>query len=160
MHRFNKLLGIVSFPYKFVSTFIFICFCCRSYHFFNVWPPESRLLAPEVFKPSCSTPFLLLSTGPFHDTCFQLPSYSLFLPNRPFSCMYLQHSSSLYSSSCSLWSPSDTVCFPCAASRVGGGWDPGGWGSLGVQHASSARTSPRRAVGLARPSQSAGRALP
>ena len=30
----------------------------------------------------------------------------------------------------------------------------------GVQHASSARTSPRRVVGLARPNQSAGRALP
>ena len=30
----------------------------------------------------------------------------------------------------------------------------------GFQHASSARTSPRRVVGLARPNQSAGRALP
>ena len=30
----------------------------------------------------------------------------------------------------------------------------------GVQHASSARTSPRQVVGLARPNQSAGRALP
>ena len=30
----------------------------------------------------------------------------------------------------------------------------------GVQHACSARTSPRRVVGLARPNQSAGRALP
>ena len=30
----------------------------------------------------------------------------------------------------------------------------------GVQHASSARTSPRRVVGLVRPNQSAGRALP
>ena len=30
----------------------------------------------------------------------------------------------------------------------------------GVQHASSAQTSPRRVVGLARPNQSAGRALP
>ena len=30
----------------------------------------------------------------------------------------------------------------------------------GVQHASSARTSPRRVVGLSRPNQSAGRALP
>ena len=30
----------------------------------------------------------------------------------------------------------------------------------GVQHDSSARTSPRRVVGLARPNQSAGRALP
>ena len=29
----------------------------------------------------------------------------------------------------------------------------------GVQHASSARTSPRRVVGLVRPNQSAGRAL-
>ena len=51
---------------------------------------------------------------------FQLPSYSLFLPNRPLSCIYLQHSSSLYNSSYSLRSPSDPTCLPCAASRVGG----------------------------------------
>ena len=59
---------------------------------------------------------------------FQLPSYSLFLPNRPLSCIYLQHSSSLYNSSYSLRSPSDPTCLPCAASRVGGGREPGGLG--------------------------------
>ena len=77
-----------------------------------------------------------LSPGPFNYISlqklspqflrFQLPSHSLFLPNRPFSCIYLQHSSSLYGSSYSLRSPSDPECLPCAASRVGGGWDPGG----------------------------------
>ena len=35
-------------------------------------------------------------------------------------------------------------------------WDPGGWGPPLGQHASSARTSPRWVVGLARPNQSAG----
>ena len=59
---------------------------------------------------------------------FQLPSYSLFLPNWPFSCIYLQHNSSSYTSSYSLRSPSDPACLPCAASHVGGGLDPGGWG--------------------------------
>ena len=58
---------------------------------------------------------------------FQRPSYSFFLPNRPFSCIYLQHSSSLYSSSCSLRSPSDPACLPCTAYRVRGGWDPQWW---------------------------------
>ena len=44
-------------------------------------------------------------------------------------CVYLCLSvSSLYGSSCSLWSPSDPACLPCAASHVGGGWDPGVWG--------------------------------
>ena len=100
----------------------------------------SRLLAPVVFK--LLHPFLSFLTSSFglpvlstifhsinshHDiSVLQLPSYSLFLPNQPFCCIYLQHSSSLYSSSCSLRSPSDPACLPCAASRVGGGRDPGG----------------------------------
>ena len=57
---------------------------------------------------------------------FQLPFYSLFLPNRPFSCLYLQYSSPLYNSSYSPRSPLDSTCLPCAAFRVGGEWDPGG----------------------------------
>ena len=82
---------------QYVSPCVFTCACV---------PPGSWLLVPGVFKPSCSTPFTLflrlvslyrpfqlyfipkaLSTIP----PFQLPSYSLFLPNRPFSCIYLQH---------------------------------------------------------------------
>ena len=138
-------------------------------------PLWSWLLALGVFKRSCSTPFTLflltsfslpaLSTI-FHSKnspqylCFQLPSYSLFLPNRPFSCIYLQHNSSLYSSSCSLRSPSDPACLPCAASRVGEDGILVAEVPGGIQHASSARTSPRRVVGLARPNQSAGHALP
>ena len=56
---------------------------------------------------------------------FQLPSYSLFLPNQPFSCIYLQHSSSLYIyivlALCGHLQ-TQRVCH----ARVGGGWDPGG----------------------------------
>ena len=82
---------------KYISPCVFTCACV---------PPGSWLLVPGVFKPSCSTPFTLflrlvsvyrpfqlyfipktLSTIP----PFQLPSYSLFLPNRPFSCIYKQH---------------------------------------------------------------------
>ena len=92
---------------------------------------------------------------------FQLSFYSFFLPNWPFSCIYLQHKSSLYNSSCSLRSPSDPACLPCAASCVW--WRMGSWwlrSPRGVQHASSAWTSPWQVVGLARHSQSAGCALP
>ena len=138
-------------------------------HLFASYPrqhPWSRLLAPGVFKPSCSTPFTLFLRlvsiyRPFQlyfipKTAqylrFQLPSYSLFLPNRPFSCIYLHHSSSLYNSSCSLRSPSDPACLPCAASRVGEDEILVAEVPRGVQHASSARISPRRVVGLARPS--------
>ena len=96
---------------------------------------------PGVFKLSCSTPFVLFLHlvsvyRPFQPYFipktlsmippFSAPSYSLFLPDRPFFCICLQHSS--LHSSCSLRSPSDPACLPCAASRVRGGWDPGGWG--------------------------------
>ena len=121
------------------------CFACTWLYLSHittlpVQPPWSRLLALGVFKPSCTTPFTLflclvsvywplqlyfipkaLSTVPL----FSAPFLQL---NQPFSCIYLQHSSSLYNSSYSLWSPSDPVCLPCTSSRVGGGWDPGGWG--------------------------------
>ena len=108
---------------------------------YRALPPWSRLLTPGVFKPSCSTPFTLFLHlvsvyWPFQlyfitklspqYLRFQLPSYSLFLPNPPFSCIYLQHNSSLNTSSYSLRSPSDPACLPCTASRVGGGWGPGG----------------------------------
>jgi len=107
-------------------------------------PLWSRLLAPGVFKPSYSTPFTLflhlvsvywpfqlyfipkiLSTIPL----FSAPFLQL-MTNQPFSCIYLQHSSSLYNSSYSLRSPSDLACLLCTAFCVGGGWDPGGWGPL------------------------------
>ena len=92
----------------------------------------TKLLQPFHSFLTCSFCLLTLSTI-FHSKNspqylrFQLPSYSLFLPNRPFSCIYLQHNSSSYTSY-SLRSPSDPACLSCAASRVGGGWDPGGWG--------------------------------
>ena len=95
-------------------------------------PSWSRLLHPFLFSLTSSFSLPVLSTifhsknYPHDTSVLHLLSYSLFLPNQPFSCIYLQHSSSLYSSSCSLRSPSDPACLPCAASRVGGGWDPGG----------------------------------
>ena len=103
-------------------------------------PPWSWLLVPAVptkllhpFHSFLTSSFCLLTLSTiFHSKNspqylrFQLPSYSLFLPNRPFSCIDLQHNSSSYTSSYSLRSPSDPACLPCAASRVGGGWDPGG----------------------------------
>ena len=119
-----------------VSFSVLRCFC-------SAGPPWSRNLVPGVFKQKLLHPFHSFLTSSFclpalstiiisfqklspQYLCFQLSSCSLFLPNRPFSCIYLQHSSSLYNSSYSLRSPSDPACLPCAASRVGGGWDPGG----------------------------------
>ena len=139
-------------------------------------PPRSLLLAPGVFKLSCSTSFTLFLRlvsvyWPFQlyfipklspqYLCFQLPSYSLFLPNRPFSCLCLQHSSSFYIVLLAL-------CGHLQTQRVCRALHPVSWedGILvaevprGVQHASSARTSPWRVVGLARPNQSTGRANP
>ena len=138
-------------------------------------PPRSQLLAPGVFKPSCSTPFTpflhLVSTSPFtyisfpklspRYLCFQFPSCSWFLPNQSFSCICLHHNSSLCSTSCSLRSPSNPACLPCAAWRMGS-WENGilvAEVPRGVQHTSLAWTSRRRMVGLAWPNQSAGCAL-
>ena len=138
-------------------------------------PPWSRLLMPGVFKPSCSPPFhsfltssfclLALSTifhskNSLHDTCFQLPSYSLFLPNRPFSCICIYNTTLLYIV-LALCGHLQTQCV-CRVLHPGAGKD----GILvaevpcGVQHTSLAWTSPRWVVGLARPNQSAGLALP
>ena len=128
-------------------------------------PPWSWFLVPGVFKLSCSPLSLFsyvqfLSTGPFNYIsfqklsprylCFQLPSYSLFQPNQPFSCIYLQHSSSLYSF-CSLRSPSDQACLPCAASMSAEDGILVAEVPRGVQHASSAWTSPRRVVSWPNP---------
>ena len=134
----------------------------------SIGPQWSRLLAPGVFKPSCSTPFILLSSFclPALSTIFhsrnslQLPSYSLFLHNRPFSCVY---GNTAFLDIILL-----TLCGHLQTQRVCRALHPvsGEDGMLvaefprGVQHDSSARTSPRRVVGLARPNQSAGRALP
>ena len=137
-------------------------------------PPWSRLLMPGVFKPSCSNIFTLFLHlvsvyWPFqlyfipktlHDTCFQLPSYSLFLPNRPFSCISIYNTTLLYIVL--------ALCGHLQTQRVCRVLHPGAGkdGILvaevpcGVQHTSLARTSPRRVVGLARPNQSAGLALP
>ena len=135
-------------------------------------PPWSRLLAPGVFKPSCSTPFTLflrldfvyrpfqlqkLSPQYFR---FQLPSHSLFLPNG--------HSPAFIYNTTLLYIVLLTLCSHLQTQRVCRALHPvsGEDGILvaevpcGVQHASSVQTSPRRVVGLARPNQSAGRTLP
>ena len=102
-------------------------------------PPWSRLLAPGVFKPSCSTPFtLFLHLVSFyrsfqlyfipktiHDTSvfsFLLTAYFYLTGHSP---VFIYNSSS-YSSSWFLRSPSDPAYLPYAAARVGGEWDPGG----------------------------------
>ena len=122
------------------SSISHIQICWMPNNFNLALTPWSRHLAPGVFKllhpfhsfltssfclPALSTIFHSKHSPRYFR--FQLPSYNLFLPNLPFSCIYLQHSSSLHSS-CSLRSPSDPACLLCTASRVGGGWDPGGWG--------------------------------
>ena len=143
---------------------------------FTYLPPWSRLLAPGVFKPSCSTPFTLF-----------LRLVSVY---RPFQLYFIPknslHNTSVFSSLLTAYfyltghSPVFiyntallhivllTLCGHLQTQRVCRALHPvsGEDGILvaevprGVQHASSARTSPRRVVGLARPNQSAGHALP
>ena len=135
--------------------------------------PRSRLLAPGVFKLSCSTPFTLFLRLVSVYRPFQL----YFIPNT-------LHDTSVFSSLLTTYfyltchSPVSTyntallyivlaLCGHLQTQRVCLALHPvsGEDGILvaevprGVQHASSARTSPRWVVGLARPNQSAGRAL-
>ena len=137
------------------------------------WPPWSRLLA---FKLSCSTPFT--------------PFLRLVSVYRPFQLYFISknslHNTSVFSSLLTAYlyltghSPVFiynttllhilllTLCGHLQTQRVCRALHPvsGEDGILvaevrrGVQHVSSARTSPRRVVGLVRPNQSAGRALP
>ena len=139
-------------------------------------PPWSRLLVPGVFKPSCCTPFT--------------PFLRLVSVYRPFQLYFISKNSlnntSVFSTLLTAYfylnghSPVFiynttlihilllTLCGHLQTQRVCRALHPvsGEDGILvaevprGVQHASSARTSPRRVVGLARPNQSAGRALP
>ena len=76
---------------------------------------DHSFLTSSVYLPVLSISFQKLSPRYRH---FLLPSYNLFLPNRPFFCIYLQHTSSLYTS-CSLQSPSDPA-FCCALHPVSG----------------------------------------
>ena len=138
-------------------------------------PPWSRLLAPGVFKPSCSTPFTLF-----------LRLVSVYLPFQLYFIAKTLHNTSVFSSLLTAYfyltghSPVFiantallyiillTLCDHLQTQRVCRALHPvsGEDGILvaevprGVQHASSAQTSPRRVVGLARPNQSGGRDLP
>ena len=96
-------------------------------------PPWNRLLVPGVFKPSCSTPFtpflcLVSVYWPFqlyfipktlHNTSVFSSLLTAYFYLTGHSPVFIYNSSS-YSSSCSLWSPSDPASLPYAASRVGG----------------------------------------
>ena len=138
-------------------------------------PPWSRLLAPGVFKPSCSTPFTLFLRlvsvyWPFQlyfipKTLHNTSAFSSLLSTDFYlighSPAFIYNTTLLYIVLLALCGHLQTQCV-CHALHPVSGED----GILvaevprGVQHASSARTSPRPVVGLARPNQSAGRALP
>ena len=138
-------------------------------------PPWSQLLAPRVFKPSCSTPFT--------------PFLCLVSVYRPFQLYFIPnslHNTSVFSSLLTadfyltghfpLFIQNTTIldillfslCGHLQTQRVYRALHPVSEKDrilvaevpCGVQHASSARTSPRRVLGLARPNQLAGRALP
>ena len=134
-------------------------------------PPWSRLLAPRVFKPGCSTPFtpflrLVSVYRPFQ--LYFIPKLSVF-SSLLIAYFYLTgHSPVFIYNTGLLHILLLTLRGHLQTQRVCRALHPvsGEDGILvaevprGVQHASSARTSPRRVVGLARPNQSAGRALP
>ena len=134
-------------------------------------PPWSRLLAPGVFKPSCSIPFTLFLRLVSVYRPFQLYFIPKTLSTTPsFSAPFLQlndltgHSPVFIYNTALLYIILLTLCGHLQTQRVCRALHPvsGEDGILmaevprGVQHASSARTSPRRLVGLARPNQSAG----
>ena len=137
-------------------------------------PPWSRLLAPGVFKPNCSTPFTLFlrlvsvyrpfqlySKNSLHNTSVFSSLLTAYFYLTGHSPVYIYNTALLYVILLTLCGHLQTQRV-CRALRPVSGED----GILvaevprGVQHASSAWTSPRRVVGLARPNQSAGRALP
>ena len=138
-------------------------------------PPWWRLLAPGVFKPSCSTPFsLFLRLVSIHR-----PFELYFIPKTlqitsVFSSLLIAyfyltgHSPVFIYNTALLYIILLTLCGHLQTQRLCRALHPVSWEDVivvadvphGVQHASSARTSPRRVVGLARPSLSAGRALP
>ena len=134
--------------------------------------PASRA---GVFKPSCSTPFTLFLRLVSVCRPFQLYFIPKTLHNTSvFSSLltayfYLTGQSPVFIyNTALLYIILLTLCGHIQTQRVCRALHPvsGEDGILvaavprGVQHASSARTSPRRVVGLARSNQSAGRALP
>ena len=146
--------------------------CSRSIINLPLW---SQLLAPGVFKPKCSTPFI-----PFlHLVSVYWPFQLYFIPKT-------LHNTSVFSSLLTAYfyltghSPVFiynttllhilllTLCGHLQTQHVCRALHPvsGEDGILvtevprGVQHVSSAWTSPRRVVGLAQSNQSAGHALP
>ena len=138
-------------------------------------PPWGQLLVPGVFQPSCSTPFTLFLGLVSIYRPFQLYFIPKTLHNTSvFSSLLIAyfyltgHSPVFIYNTALLYIILLTLCGHLQTQRVCHALHPvsGEDGILvaevprGVQHASSARTSPRWVVGLARPNQSAGRALP
>ena len=138
-------------------------------------PPRSRLLVPGVFKLSCSTPFtpflcLVSVYRPFHlyfipKTLSMIPVFSSLLT----ADFYLtSHSPVFVCIITVLYIVLLALCGRLQTQRVCRALHPVlredeilvAEVHCGVQHASSAWTSPRWVVGLAQPNQSAGRALP
>ena len=142
-----------------------LCFLMILYALFppTPLPPWSRLLAPGVFKPSCSTPFTLFLCLVSVYRPFQL----YFIPKTlstitsVFSFLLIAyfcltgHSPLFIYNTALLYIVLLTLCGHLQTQRVCRALHPvsGEDGILvaevprGVQHASSARTSPRRVVG-------------
>ena len=138
-------------------------------------PPWSRLLMPGVFKPSCSNIFTLF----LHLVSVYWPFQLYFIPKTlhntsVFSSLltayfYLTgHSPAVIYNTTLLYIVLLALCGHLQTQHVCHVLHPvSGEDRIlvaevpcGVQHASSARTSPRCVVGLARPNQLAGHALP
>ena len=128
-----------------------------------------------MFKPSCSTPFTLFLRLVSVYRPFQLYFIPKTLHNTSVISSLLTtyfyligHSPAFNYNTTLLYIVLLALCGHLQTQRVFRALHPvsGEDGILvaevprGVQHASSARTSPRRVVGLARPNQSSGRALP
>ena len=86
-----------TFPCVCVYVCVYMCMCAPQGASFSCQGCLNQAAPPL----SLFSYIQFLSTGPFNyisfkklspqNLRFQLPSYSLFLPNRPFSCIYLQH---------------------------------------------------------------------
>ena len=121
-----------------------LCIACL------VPPPLHSFVTSSFCLPAISTIFH--SKNPLHDASvlsFLLAADFCLTRHSP---VFVCNTALLYTVFfCSVRSPSDPACLPCAATRVGGGWHPSGIVVAEVprevQHASSARTSPRRVLG-------------
>ena len=129
----------------------------------------SRLSLPTPFSPIfvCPSAYwnlspVLLFTHQLLPTYLQFSSSDCpFCLHRPFTYISLLYKPSFCHFSFSLWSTRDPARWPCAVTRVVGGWDPGDWGRCWAaapqyQHITSTQTSARREVRKARPDQSVG----